>query len=69
MTIDWFVFFPSLIFGAAIGFFAGLYSTHRIADQIAKRAFDALMLLRSQAKEQMDTYEDSLAASQAKGKK
>lgn len=59
MYIDWMVFALSAMFGLAAGFFIGIFGTHYTADVIAKRAFDALLVLRGQAKQQMDGYEDS----------
>lgn len=59
MYIDWMTFSLSAMAGLAVGFFVGSFGITYAADAMAKRSFDALLVLRGQAKMQMDEYDDS----------
>lgn len=57
LTIDIFIVLLSVLVGWPLGFICGVYTAQWACDQYAKQFFDSLLVLRKQAKEQVDQHE------------
>ena len=52
-------FLFSVLLGLPIGITLGIAGANHIATKFAQQLFDQLLVLRRQAKDQMDAYQDS----------
>ena len=52
-------FLFSVLLGISLGVPLGIVGVHHVATKFAQQLFDQLLVLRRQAKDQMDAYQDS----------